>query len=170
MWPFSAMFTIEPSGRRSVENYEKLMKLPILRDIWSKRYLTGKIIKAEWCKMLDSSPLDTILHIFASTLLGKGYFLSWIGQKRAKMASFRRFGLWYIWIVYSAYSHLWSLLVMHNLLRLSPEKVFCTEAVKPVKWQPHEVGKSQKKKRWVFLQIRVKNYFLAPTHYVFCKI
>ena len=95
--------------------------------------------------MLDSNPLDTILHIIASTLLGKVYFLSWIGQKRAKMASFRRFGLLYIWIVYSAYSHLWSLLVMQNLLRLSPEKVFCIEAV-PVKWQPHEVGKSQKKK------------------------
>ena len=32
-------------------------------------------------------------------------------------------------------------LVVHNLLRLFPEKVFCIEA-QPGKWQPYEVGES----------------------------
>ena len=79
--------TIEPNGRKSVKIDGKIMKLPILGDFWSKIHLTGKVIKAEWWKMLVSNPnpLDTILHIFASSWLKKGYSLSLTGQKWAKI-------------------------------------------------------------------------------------
>ena len=89
----------------SVSNFANNMlfwsKINDFKRFLSKRHLTVKVIEAEWWKKLDTNPLDTILHLFASTLLEKGYFLSWKGQKIWKFL-FRRFGLKYLWIVYSA--------------------------------------------------------------------
>ena len=41
------------------------------------------------------------------------------------------------------YDNEYRFLVTHNLLRISPENVFCIEAL-PMKWQPYEVHKSLK--------------------------
>ena len=130
-------------SNQAVEDKSKLVKMVEISDFrrfLSKLHLTGEVIKPEWWKMQDYNPLETILYIFASTLLKNRYFLGWKEQKKVKTGFIWRYGLIYVllWLL-SFTSPIYDndndndnnnnnelrFLVMHNLLRLFPEKGFC---------------------------------------------